>query len=171
MWRFCLILLPFVVCLLSCSSEKGDQERFPFACIPGDAAWISGIQLGATPQEVERLLGNPTNREIGGSEDDGGPYEEIELTYPGLKVFLVRDVVDRVLATDPDSCTANGICPGSAMQQVRERLLKYSEEYATSDLDSIVLCPEDHFHSDYYLIIDSGAGGKVVSIELVLDRP
>jgi hypothetical protein len=157
--------------ILSCAPDKINRDDVPYACIPGDAAWISGIRLGASPQEVEHLLGNPASRDVGFGEDDGGQYEEIELAYPGLLVFLVDGVVDRIVATDPKSCTADGICPGATLQQVRERVLKHSEEFATSDLEDFVLCPEDDFLSDYYLTIDYGPAGQVVNLELVLDRP
>jgi hypothetical protein len=117
------------------------------------------------------LLGKPTSQEVGYGEDDSGHYEEVTLTYSGLQVFFVTGVVDRMVATDPKSCTANGICPGATMQQVRQRVLEHSEEFATSDLQSFVICPEDDFPSDYYLTIDYGAEGQVVNLELVLDRP
>jgi len=158
-----------VLLLLASIPAYGGSSSTP--CIPGNDAWISGVQLGSTPKAVKRLLGKPVRREVGGGEDDGGPYEEIKLSYPRFDVFLVRGAVDRVVTTHQDACTAGGICPGMTRDQVREVLAGVSPVWESSTSMSMYLCEEDHFHSDYYLNIDFTTEGRVAELELVLDRP
>ena len=88
-----------------------------------------------------------------------------------LDVFLVRGVVDRVSAIHPAACTAVGICPGITKEQLGERLAKVMSGRAASQPSSLYLCEEDHFLSDYYLVIDYTPKGEVAKLELVLDRP
>lgn len=166
---FLLLLSAGHFLLQAPASAQADPS--PFLCLPADAAWIEGPRLGDRPADVERELGIPAHRTVGLGEDDGGTYEEIKLSYPKLDVFLVRGVVDRVVTTDPETCTANGICPGLTQQQVRNRLEQISPALAALEPSSFVLCPVDSFLSDYYLLIDYTITGEVERLELVLDRP
>ena len=140
-------------------------------CLPADAAWIAGVRLGDSLAGVERKLGRPANRTVGLGEDDGGTFEETQLVYPTLDVFIVRGVVDCVVSTAPHACTAGGICPGLTRQQARSRLALIAPELATADADSFVLCPEEGFLSDYYLRIDYTGADELGKLELVLGRP
>jgi hypothetical protein len=145
--------------------------RYSFLCLPADTAWIAGVRLGDSLADVERKLGSPAHRAVGFGEDDGGTYEETQLSYSTLDVFLVRGVVDRVVTTDPKTCTAGGICPGLTLQQVRSRLELIFPELAATEPSSFVLCPEEGFLSDYYLTIEYTRAGEAAKLELALDRP
>jgi len=172
MWRALLqTFLAFLPALLFHVPARVQADPAVAGCIPGRAAWISGITLGASPEEVESKLGPPASRQIRQGEDDGGFYDEIMLAYPRIKVFVVRDVVDRVTTTHPESCTAGGICPGISREEVRESLAKVSAVPVASAPSTIVICPENGFLSDYYLLVHYTATGKVAQIELALDRP
>lgn len=166
-------VLGVVACVALLASVASLAQQSPAApgCLPGRAAWIAGVALGASPREVERRLGPPDDREVGYGEDDGGRYEEILLSYAGVDVFVVRGVVDRVITTHPASCTAGGICPGMNDEQVRERLARSLAKPVASSPTSLALCPEEHFLSDYYLLIYYTPAGAVAKLELVLDRP
>jgi hypothetical protein len=167
--RICLALAACLIVLLLPEPAHGAESSAP--CLRGDAAWIYGVPLGASPEDTVRLLGEPVRREIGGGEDDGGPYEEIRLAYPRLDVFLVRGVVDRVTTTHRASCTGGGICPGMNRDHVVELLAGVRLVDHSPSSVSVYLCEEDHFLSDYYLIVEFTAEGKVARLELVLDRP
>ena len=156
--------------LLPAAVPAGDSDACPTECLPAEAAWIGGIRLGATPADVQNTLGMPTSRSVGGGEDDGGPYEEIMLSYPGLEVFIVRGVVDQVVATAPTWCTAGGICPGITKEELRSRIRGFSAQRGTTDLRSVYVCFEKCY-SDYYLLIDYNSTGEVDRLRLVTDRP
>lgn len=158
---------------MAASSGAAAQERpsaCPEACLPGESTWIADIRLDASPAEVEQTLGAASSREVGYGEDDGGWYEETKLIYPGLEVYIVRGVVDRVVGTSAASCTANGICPGMTKTELRNRIASISESLVTPDLRSFYLCVE-RCNADYYLLIDYNASGEIEKIELVTDRP
>ena len=148
----------------------GQPSACPEACIPSEAAWVEGIRLGTTIGDVERILGKPVGRTIAYGEDDGGRYDEIRLSYPGLDIYLVRGIVDRVIATAATSCTANGICPGMQKDEVRSRIAGISKGLVDSELSSFYICFE-RCNDDFYLLIDYGATGEVERVSIETDRP
>jgi hypothetical protein len=168
----CLLALLLTTANPLITARSWAQAAVPsFLCLPADAAWIAGIRLGESPADVERKLGTAPRRTVGFGEDDGGTYEEIELSYPNLHVYIVRGVVDRIVTTDPNTCTAAGVCPGFTAQQARDRLALISPELAATEQTSFVLCPEAGFLSDYYLTVEYTTADRVGALELVLDRP
>jgi len=158
------------VLFLLAAPVVGQSDACPADCLPGEAVWIAGIRLGATLEDVQRTIGSPTSRAVGYGEDDGGRYEEIALYYPGLEVFMVRGIVDRVVATADNSCTASGICPGMTAAQVRNRIVDISEQSVVAELRSFYVC-DDGCYSDYYLLIDYDPAGKVERLRVETDRP
>ncbi len=148
----------------------GERDACPEDCLPGEAAWVADIRLGTMLEDVQRTLGRAISRTVGYGEDDGGGYEETRLSYPGVEVYLVRGVVDRVVATTPTSCTANGICPGITKEQLRNRIANISERLITPDLRSFYICFE-HCYNDFYLLVDYSTTGEVEKVKVVTDRP
>ena len=169
MFRGYSLLLSSVL-FLAAAPIFAQSTACPADCLPGEAAWIADIRLGVTLEDVQRTLGRPMSRAVGYGEDDGGRYEEIALFYPGLEVFIVRGIVDRVIATAQTSCTASGICPGMTREQLRSRIVDISEGLAATDLDSFYVCFESCY-SDYYILIDYNDAGEIERIRLETDRP
>ena len=137
------------------------------SCLAGAPLAIAGVALEAPDSAVRAALGPPSDSARGMTEDDGGTVPVVTYRYAALEVDVVRGVVDRVRTTGRAVEGPLGIRPAmrtdSALARLRARGVRRD---ATRDTVEVAHCGGASF-----LVLATDRSGRVVSVEIVAERP
>ncbi len=71
-------------------------------CVRQSELALGRVRLAASLTEVQEALGRPVRQHRSSSEDDGGQYEVLQLTYRSIEVDIGRGQrVERLATTSP----------------------------------------------------------------------
>lgn len=144
-----------------------------FDCLPVATFGLKGLRLWQPEAQVTVLLGKPGAIEMGGSEDDGGPYEVRTYNYGDLKVDIVRGLIDRIFTDSSHVAMESGIRVGQSMKQVVEILGRRPRDWQGEGFEfSIVTCPVNgKWVQEDYVDLNFNADKILVSIDYAANRP
>ena len=131
------------------------------------------MRLAASLTEVQEALGRPVRQHRSSSEDDGGQYEVLQLTYRSIEVDIGRGQrVERLATTSPTVALPSGVRVGLTLGAVAERLhLSNTAQRLRGDTLTPSVCWGDDYNPDLAVIrlvfaAPSGAERRLARIEL-----
>lgn len=156
-----------IVLLINAASISGLQPYSDDPCLPSSEFAVSGLKLYKDESAVKRLLGKPikVTREKG--EDDGGFYTATVFHYAGLRVEVVRGVVDRLYVTSSKVRTPSGVRVGMKYESVVSILGEKPKEI-DGIANSYRSCDETQ---PAFFTLKFSRNQILSSIDIVVDRP
>ena len=147
-----------------------DYETY---CLPQAQLKLGGLELGADSQEVRKTLGRPLRVVRDSSEDDGGTYPVLHLTYPHVDVDIGRDQVERLATKSTVPTLPGGIRVGMSIGEVGRRLkLTNPGQYLRGDTLAPIACDDGRHSPDLagvsFIFGRAATTGQCKVVELLL---
>lgn len=140
-------------------------------CVSYSEMAFDGIPIDAAEQFVRKKLGKPLKEEVGQSEDDGGPYNVVHLTYPEMRIDIGRDgEVESLFTKSKEVALPLGVRIGMSREQVLAKwpLEDQPPQFKPSHL-SVAVCEDPDEVLEFFVAFD--AHGRLAEAEINLYGP
>ncbi len=176
----------FAICCLVVLAAPAWAAEPPLRPMPDNAAYqcmaaseysMAGLRLGDPLARLGKTMGVPRTLTAGYGEDDGGGYRAYTYDYGGLKVDVVRGVVDVIHAYGGMFATPSGLRVGMNRDAAIAILGREPDpEYLNEGVYSFSGCPETRdgkqlWYDSWYFDFAFGGDGRLSLIRFVTDRP
>jgi hypothetical protein len=157
---------------LPLSAQKADSN-----CVQQSELRLGRVRLAAYVPDVHATLGRPLREHHSSSEDDGGPYDVLQLQYKGFEVDIGRGHrIERLATTAPGTSLPSGAHVGMTLDETVGRLhLKSAPGHLRGDTLAPVICWGDDYGPEAALLLifraTSGDQPRLAKIELTNHGP
>lgn len=148
-----------------------------YQCMAASEYALGGLRLGDPLARLGSTMGVPRTLSTGYGEDDGGGYRAYTYDYGGLKVEVVRGVVDVIHAYGARFATPSGLRVGMSRDEAIAILGREPDpENLNEGVYSFSGCPETRdgkqlWYDSWYFEFAFGVDGRLSLIRFVTDRP